>query len=297
MLEAALLFPLVLMVTVALVFAGLFAGVQSTALSAAGLAADRAAFAWDNSKRNPVTGAFLPGQYDDLYWRLTGDHSSSPLAARKVKSALATVGTAGKEGRYDNAVWRRKVSVEATLAFHAPDWLPVIGKADKTRQRSEAIVTDPAEWVRTVGTVKLYWPLVRNAVSPQQAEQMVEEFRKRPGAKQEPLAFANHDQAVDYLRQLVGGGEKRINTEEVGHYRKIEAYDRHGVAHHAYLGSKTTITDIRNQYLKDEELLKKGLVKGVVWHFFRREDTGAIGPSEELRKQLERRGIVIVIHE
>jgi hypothetical protein len=82
----------------------------------------------------------------------------------------------------------------------------------------------------------------------------------------------------------------------VGHRRDVEAYDRHGVAHHAYLGTKD-IGDVRDQFLKDEELLRKGMVKGAVWHFFRRADTGAIGPSDKLRKELEKRGIVIVIHE
>jgi hypothetical protein len=296
-LEAALLFPFVVTATVALVFLGLFAGVQSTALSAAGLAADRAAFAWDNSHKNPVTGSFLPGQYDGLYWRLTDDFPSSALSIRKMEAALATIGAfAGKESRYENAVWRRKVSVEATAAFAAPDVLPAIGRVERTLQRSEAIVTDPVEWVRTVDTVRLYWPMVERFITPQEAERMVEEFRLRPGAGREAPAFRNHEEAVEYLQQLVGGAYKRIDTEEVGEYRRIEAYDRHGVAHHAYLGTKN-ISDVRDQLLKDEELLGKGLVKGVVWHFFRRADTGAIGPSDKLRKELEKRGIVIVIHE
>lgn len=292
------MFPLVLIITVALVFVGLFAGVQSTALSVAGLAAERAAFVWDNSKRNPVTGGFYPGQYDELYWRMTSDFPSSSLVRRKLDAALVTVGpVAGKEVRYEHAIWRRKVSAELTAAFHAPDWLPLIGRRDRTVQQAEAIVTDPSEWVRNVGMAKLYWPVIRNAITPDQAEQIVDEFRKRPGAEQEQLAFAHHNDAVAYLQQLTGGGLKDIKTETVGHYRRIEAYDANGVAHHALLGGKSNDSDMRYQYEKDEELLGKGLVKGAVWHFFRNERTGQIGPSDKLRRELERRGIVIVIHE
>lgn len=292
------MFPVVLIVTVALVFAGLFAGVQSTALSVAGLAAERAAFVWDNSKRNPVTGGFYPGQHDELYWRLTSDFPSSALTRRKLDAALGSVGpAAGKEVRYENAVWRRKVSAELTAAFHAPHFLPLIGGPDGTVQRAEAIVTDPAEWVRQVAMAKLYWPVIRDAVTPDQAERIVDEFRKRPGAEREQLAFGHHDDAVAYLRQLTGGRLKDIKTESVGHYRRIEAYDANGVAHHALLGGKTDDSSMRFQYEKDEELLGKGLVKGAVWHFFRNERTGQIGPSDKLRRELERRGIVIVIHE
>lgn len=297
MLEAALLFPLILLLTFALAFAGLFAAVQSAALTRAGLAAERAAFAWDNSRKNPVTGAFLPGQYDELYWRLTGDFPSSPLAGRKLAAAVAASGPAGGlAGRYENAVWRRKVTVESTADVHVPPSLPLIGRASRTRQQAEAIVTDPAEWVRTVGLAKQYWPLVERLVTPQQAERMVEEFRRRPGERREAVAFHKHDDAVAYLQQWVGGAVKEIGTERVGQYRRIEAYDQHGIAHHAYLGYKT-VSDVKDQFLKDEELLEKGLVKGAVWHFFRRADTGAIGLSDKLRKELEKRGIVIVIHE
>lgn len=296
-LEATLLFPAILAVTFFFVFAGLTAGMDHAALSAAGLAAERAAFTWDNSHRNPVTGAFYPGQYDDLYWRLTQDFPSSSLAERKVSAALASVKPdTEKEARYVNALWRRKVAAETRIPLFVPAWLADERSRSQAVRQGEAIVTDPAEWVRTVSTVKWYWPQIRSAVTPEQAERIAEEFARRPGAEREPLAFDNHGQAVDYLRHLTGGREKRINTEEVGDHRKIESFDRNGIGHHAYLGKKT-VRDVREQFLKDEELLKKGLVKGAVWHFFRNSRTGEIGPTDELRRELERRGIVIVIHE
>ena len=298
MLEAALLFPVLLSATVALMFVGLYAGVQSLALSTAGIAAERAAFSWDNSHRNPVTGAFFPGQYDDLYWRLTGDFPGAALARRKMEAALVTAGPASDGvGRYENAVWRRAVAAGWTAPFRAPDLTEPAGEAGRKTQWSEAFVADPAEWVRTIGLARHYWPLVERFVTNEQAERMVDEFLRRPGAGLEAPAFRSHAEAVDYLQRLVGGRVKQIATEETGHYRRIEAYDRHGIAHHAYLGAKTADRDMLEQLLKDEELMRKGLVKGVVWHFFRRADTGAIGPSEALRKELEKRGIVIVVHE
>src|SRR5690606_16877957 len=150
-LEAALLFPVLLSATVALMFVGLYAGVQSLALSTAGIAAERAAFSWDNSHRNPVTGAFFPGQYDDLYWRLTGDFPGAALARRKMEAALVTAGPASDGvGRYENAVWRRAVAAGWTAPFRAPDLTEPAGEAGRKTQWSEAFVADPAEWVRTI---------------------------------------------------------------------------------------------------------------------------------------------------
>jgi hypothetical protein len=47
------------------------------------------------------------------------------------------------------------------------------------------------------------------------------------------------------------------------------------------------------QMTKDFELLKQGSqVKGVVWHFFKKN----AGPSDKLRRELENKGIAVVIH-
>jgi hypothetical protein len=54
---------------------------------------------------------------------------------------------------------------------------------------------------------------------------------------------------------------------------------------------------VEGQINKDLELLRSaGQVKGVVWHFFRDSRNGKIGPSKPLRKELEKRGILVVIH-
>ena len=84
-----------------------------------------------------------------------------------------------------------------------------------------------------------------------------------------------------------------VDTETVGERRKIDVLDRDGIAHEA----KYTLNagDARQQLRKDAELMRRGEVKGVVWHFFRTKN-GSVSLSASLRKELERNGIVVIIH-
>ncbi len=54
---------------------------------------------------------------------------------------------------------------------------------------------------------------------------------------------------------------------------------------------------IRNQILKDAELVERGEIDAAAWHFFKSPKTGKIGPTPAVRKMLESNGIKIVIHQ
>src|SRR5690606_20797417 len=119
--------------------------------------------------------------------------------------------------------------------------------------------------------------------------------RKRSGKKGEQQPeFNTHDQARAYLQQVVHGHFHKIDTVDVGHWREIDALDGNGIAHQVYYGYKNLDSDMKYQLLKDKEIVSKGLVNGVVWHFFMRKSDQKIGLSEQLRSELEARGIVIV---
>ena len=297
-LESTLLYPLIMMITVGALFIALFASVQGVVFTKAELAASRASFVWDNSHRNPVTGAFYPGQYDGLYWRLTSDYGFSDLTEKKLSAALASISKIPKkEAEYHNNLWLRQVTTAFEAPLHSPQWMQRLKLGALSKSGAQSIVTDPTEWVRITDMVKLYWPIVKDAITPERADQIVDDFRKREDVQSEPLAFHSHEEALAYMRKIVNGTYAQEDTEEVGEWRMIDGLDRQGVAHQTYIGHIAGTTKQREQMLKDSELLRKGKVNGVVWHFFRRKKDGAIGLSDSLRRDLEERGIVIVIHE
>lgn len=72
--EASLVLPIVLMVTVLLLFLCLYIYQQSMLVQASAAASERTAYSWDNSHKVAATGSVEQGLYDSLYWRLTDDH-------------------------------------------------------------------------------------------------------------------------------------------------------------------------------------------------------------------------------
>jgi len=298
-LEASLVLPLVLVMTFACLFAASDAARHAGLNADAAKAGTRAAFNWDNSGKAAATGAFYPGQYDDLYWRITQDFPGSALTARKIGKALGHLPeSAEAEGEYDNRFLIRTVSVAAGAGRAAPGLPFIPDSGGQLRAAAASVVTEPAETVRLIDTARTYWPVIRTAFSERETDGMVEEFRRRPGISETgPLSFASHDEARAYLQGLVRGRLSRVDTESVGEWRMIDALDSFGIAHQAYFAFKSEHSDIVRQMLKDEELLRRGMVKGVVWHFFRRERDGSIGLSDGLRRMLEERGIVVIVHE
>lgn len=76
--EASLLFPMLLIMTIALIFFCLIVFEKVVLHQRAQIIANRAAYVWDNSSKNITTGAFNkytsdPDSTDGLYWRLFGN--------------------------------------------------------------------------------------------------------------------------------------------------------------------------------------------------------------------------------
>ncbi len=74
--EASLVFPAVLTVTLCFIFVSLYVYQNAVLYHIASVMAERSAFTWDNSKKDALTGAFHPTERDSLYWRLTDDRSA-----------------------------------------------------------------------------------------------------------------------------------------------------------------------------------------------------------------------------
>ncbi|MEX1029514.1 MAG: hypothetical protein WDZ91_05645 [Paenibacillaceae bacterium] len=298
-LESTLIFPLIFIITISCLFITIGAtrhvGLSIDATSAAG----RASFSWTNSSKNPLTGAYYPGSYDDLYWRISDDRSGSPLAVKKVTSSLSLMpGGLEKDGQFKNSLLQRDILVGVKVPFLVPEFMTKLYGSRELIGSGHSAVSEPVELIRQVELARTYWPMIRKVYSTDQADSVIEDFRKRSGhSDQEKMVFRSHNEARAYLQQIVHGHLDRRDTADVGDWRLIDALDGNGVAHQAYYGFKDWDNDLEFQLLKDAEILSKGQVSGVVWHFFRRESDHSIGLNNKLRSQLEARGIVIVVHE
>ncbi len=108
------------------------------------------------------------------------------------------------------------------------------------------------------------------------------------------LSFKTGKAGEEYLAKLVGGkSQVYFKTSQGGRYIDQLAGD---VAYESKVGY-TTLTDfVKNQILKDAELIEQGVIKGSSWHFFKSEVTGKGGVSKPLLEFLKQHGITYVIH-
>jgi hypothetical protein len=316
--EASLVMPIVMLSTIILLFLGLYVYQKVYVQQLARTVAEQTANNWDNSHKDPTTGNFNPGEYDGLYWRLTGDSvsdlfgfivsnapttvqipslpSGSQNLAEKKLAVGASVLPKGLTGTavYTNHLVDRKVTVNLNKPFHMPKLIFDWGGSDTVHADANSHVVEPVELIRLTDITRTYISSIKGRISPQAAKKaLVEPDSGSFGG--EAITISSERQAASYLVSLVGGSEKVLTTP-LGSSRTVDALDPNGVAHIAFY--TYTEGQLRAEQMpKDIELLKQGTqVKGVVWHFFKKDANGAVGPSDKLRRELESKGIVVVIH-
>ncbi len=327
-LESSLLFPVVILITLAMIFFGMFLYLQFFIYFNAVQASERLAFTWDNSHKSLLTGDYYVGAEDGLYWRTTDDGAldwlgfanaadanklsfgskdtltiGASLIGRKLQRihAILPPSVSGQTAYYNHWL-NRKVSVQLQTLFSAPKPLQSLFPAWVNSGQTSSAVTEPAEFIRLVDIVRTYAPEVKQWIGKQGAQKQNDQNSDEPVRSGETgsdriQSFDTHDQAKRYLQHLVHGRESHFSTEEYGTWRMVDALDSGGVAHQAYYGTQSYSKEVRGQLAKDLELMRKLQVKGVVWHFFRRKKDDSIGLSAKLRNELERSGIIIVIHD
>jgi hypothetical protein len=279
--------------------------------------ADRAAFYWktggeqpasapgDEFEERPLYGDHLKEEILSLFGTAADssvmlkvpEHANTPGLDGIRQKLQAAAGQLPDETRgfltYSRRWWERSVGVSLSAFFQMPSFSRDIpGGEQQVRDAAVSRISEPVSFVRNVDLVYGYVQLLKQrAVNGEEAHQAVNRFLQLKA----PPTFPTHRQAANYLRQLVGGRETSFPTA-LG-TRVVDALDGDHVIHQAYLTFNEK--QLREQMAKDEELLRAGnVVNGVVWHFFRRDNqTGKVGPSEGLRKELESRGIVVVVHD
>ncbi|MCL6458216.1 MAG: hypothetical protein K6T85_09440 [Gorillibacterium sp.] len=315
-LEATMIFPLILIISFCMLFFSLFVYRSTNLEFAADATAERAAFNWDNSQKEPITGAYAQGESDGLYWRtsgaewsalfgLSGNRSSRLIlpvqdlqvaSINQTKLARAAVEIpldAGGEIAYLNSFIERSIRVRLNQAGGAPIFFSSFMPSDRSAGAAVSFVTEPAEFIRNLELLIDYASKLKSFFTNKDGGQAAfEQF-----SEEKPPPYIDSEvKAKLYIQEMVNGKRPdNLVTEPIGKWREYDAIDADGVAHDA----KYTISkqEAFEQIAKDAELLRRGEIKGCVWHFFRYKKSNKQYLTPAIKSELERNGIIYVIHD
>jgi len=212
-LESSVVLPLAFTAVLLLMLFSLLAYQRAIVYYSASTAAERAAFRWDNSYRDPLTGEAPAGQHDPLYWRLADDRllegifgslggasndaggsvalpvveagsRADGLSSFKLRTAAAAVieSFSGEAMmRRDNPLLKQvAVELEAPLAVQAVNGMTGRGG---TQAEAAAVIVDPVEFTRIVDLARYYAAKFGNgpggAAKKGQAKALLEEKGKQ----------------------------------------------------------------------------------------------------------------------
>lgn len=179
-LEASLVFPVIFSTILILLFFCLYLYQRAVLGQVALVAAERSAYVWDNSFRDPRSGAVAGDQRDSLYWRLTDDGILNTIFGFSRQAETAEISIPAEAGRsdslathklnrtgealppgmngrmaYDNNILLRKVKVSLKRLVPLAPLERVIGDLAQAGQ-AESYIVDPVEWIRTVDLARYY---------------------------------------------------------------------------------------------------------------------------------------------
>ena len=203
-LEASLVMPIILMVTIILMFFCMYIYQQSILQQVASAATERSAYSWDNSHKEASNGSFQQGQYDSLYWRLTDDRmlgtmfgwagvsnedsislpesessGSLPTAKLSKVSMLETGEIKGKIS-YENKLLLRKVSSELHQLINLPPLDQILSGGSELEVHAQSIIVEPVEFIRTVDLMRYYGAKFKgssgNAMNKGDAGQVLQKY-------------------------------------------------------------------------------------------------------------------------
>lgn len=177
--EASLVFPVVLFILVLILFFTMYMYQKTFLNQHAYAASERAAYSWDNSHKQAMTGEVAAGEHDNLFWRLTDDRllgalfgwagadnqisvsvpasEGGSLTEQKLSQAVQNM-PGGMRGtiEYQNSLIQRKVTtkLEQVISLPLPSFLYDSG--DRVLTQGSSAVVEPAEFIRTVDLVRYY---------------------------------------------------------------------------------------------------------------------------------------------
>lgn len=178
--EASLLLPIVMFITMLLLFFCLYSYQKSMLLQVASGATERAAYNWDNSHKE-VSGSYMAGEYDSLYWRIGDDALLASLFGGEAGSAGVTIELPGEVSdkgdlpvlklghsstmipdnmpgtmRYAHSLTGRRVSAELNRLLSLPVLDKVLSDEAKPTVEAQSIIVEPVEFIRTVDLMRYF---------------------------------------------------------------------------------------------------------------------------------------------
>ncbi|MGE7612218.1 TadE family protein [Paenibacillus sp. NPDC101420] len=178
--EASILLPMVMCITMLLLFFCLYSYQKSMLLQVASGATERAAYNWDNSHKE-VSGSYAAGEYDSLYWRIGDDALLASLFGGEAGSDGATIELPGEVSEesdlpvlklrhlstmipnnmpgnlnYAYSLAGRKVSAELNRLLHLPVLDEVLSDEAKPTVKTQSIIAEPVEFIRTVDLMRYF---------------------------------------------------------------------------------------------------------------------------------------------
>lgn len=183
------MFPVLFVLLIAVIMLTMYMYQKVVLYDAASVSAERTAFRWDNSHRDPVSGIEPVGQYDGLYWRMadngalqslfgfgkgSGDgngggykvaiggegdapqSASTSLPVIKMGVIAATVPRPFEgEMSYSYGMLEKKITVKLLQPISIDPLTPFLGDSTP-RNAGSASIVDPVELIRNVDLVRYY---------------------------------------------------------------------------------------------------------------------------------------------
>ncbi|WP_235957129.1 TadE family protein [Paenibacillus apii] len=196
--EAAMVLPIIMCVTMLLLFFCLYSYQKSMLLQMASSASERAAYNWDNSHK-AGDGSFPQGEYDSLYWRIGDDRLLSSLfgsgengsaaaiqlpdsgaeegnlpAVKLEKSAMRIPDNIRGEMSYSYALTGRKVKTRLKRMLNLPVLDEILSDGAEPEVAAQSLVAEPVEFIRTVELMRYYGAKFRGNSGNAEPEQTMQ---------------------------------------------------------------------------------------------------------------------------
>lgn len=177
--EASLLLPIIMGIIMLLLFFSLYTYQRTMLMQASSVTAERTAYNWDNSHKD-TNGNYAAGEYDSLYWRIGEDGLLAslfgtgalnggvklavpasgvpePLLELKLKQSADRL-PANMTGElvYSYGLTSRTVSAELQRMLQLPVLDGLLEDGATPVVKSQAVVTEPVEFIRTVELMRYY---------------------------------------------------------------------------------------------------------------------------------------------
>lgn len=178
--EASLLLPMVMCITMLLLFFSLYSYQKSMLLQVASGATERAAYIWDNSHKQK-SGHYASGEHDSLYWRIGEDallatlfggeagkgdvmielpgaaSEKDSLPAQKLsQSSVMIPGNMPGRMNYAYSFTGRRVSAELNRMLRLPVLDEVLSDHASPTVTAQSMIVEPVEFIRTVDLMRYF---------------------------------------------------------------------------------------------------------------------------------------------